>query len=614
MPTGQKDSSKLRDILLCALSSIVAVLATLPFVEMGINDDFSFTHSALQLAKTGKIAYDGWGTPMVGFQAYWAAFLIKLAGFSFLLVRLSILPFVAGCSALVYLLARYAGLPRSRAIFLAFFVVFSPLALPLEASFMTDVPALFFLLLCLMSALQATDPEVSRARILFWTTVVTAAGLAGGTIRQYIFLVPAALLAYIAWRSRSFWPRLWCGVCGLASVMGALGFARWFSHQPYAFVVPLLPSSRAGYLHIAENVLGLLIEYTALLVPITVLYLFAGIRLSRAGRITLYAGSALLAAAAILAAPYGYEPTTMHAQRAFHHNLVFRQLGGNIITDTGILGSGAEVIGDKPRILPIPLQIALAGIGTGLFALAAIGLIRWLRNSHAFSAPAWAEWLHSGSGRARVGHVCILFGCTYCPLVASRALEALALDRYLLPLLAIGGLLLLLWLPARSPARLTAGWVFAALFGLYGIATTHDYFARSRARLQAVVMLEAQHIPRQCISAGFEYDAWTQISLRGHVNRGGIVFPPNSYESQVGRKYPLADPYWFWDETPTVQPSYLVVTSPQPGLLTLKEYEVKYHAWLPPFERRVLVQTANAAAAECGSHTSTSWHVAVKTP
>lgn len=600
MVIAKRDSSKLRGAILCALLSIAAVLATLPFVEMGINDDFSFTHTALHLASTGKMAYDGWGTPMVGFQAYWAALFIKLFGFSFVLVRLSTLPFVAGCSVLLYLLALYAGLPRSRAIFLAFFVAFSPLALPLEASFMTDVPGLFFLLLCLISALQGTDPQASQARILFWTTVLTAAGLAGGTIRQYIFLVPVAFLAYVVWRSRSFWPRLWCGVCGLASVMGALGSARWFSHQLYAFVVPLLPSSRAGYLHIAENILGLLIEYTILVVPITVLYLFAGIRLSKAGRLMLFAGSVLLAGAAVLAAPYGYEPTTPHSVRAFHHNLVFRQLGGNIITDTGILGAGAEVIGDKPQTLPVPLQIALAGIGTGLFALAAIGLIRWLRNSYAFSAPAWAEWLHSSSGRVRFEHVCILFGCTYIPLVASRALEALALDRYLLPLLAIGGLLLLLWLPARLPARLTAGWIFAALFGLYGIATTHDYFARSRARLQAVVMLEAQHIPRQCISAGFEYDAWTQISLRGHVNRGGIVFPPNSYESQVGRKYPLAQPYWFWDETPVVQPDYIVVTSPQPGLSTVKEFTVGYQTWLPPFERRVLVQTANAAVAECG--------------
>jgi hypothetical protein len=594
------DSTKLRGAFLCALLSIALALATLPFVEMSINDDFTYTQTALHLANTGKMIYNGWSTAMVGFQAYWAAFFIKLFGFSFLLVRLSMLPFVAGCSVLLYCLSLYAGLKRSRAIFLALFVTTSPLALPVEASFMTDVPGLFFLLVCLMSALEATDPQASPAKIAFWTAVVTAAGLTGGTIRQYVFLVPAAMLPYIAWRSRSLAPRLWSGVCGLASVMGALGFARWYSHQPYSFVLPLLPlSTHAGYLHIAENVLGLMMEYAVLVVPVTVLYLFTGIRLSKAGRLTLFVGSALLAAAAILAAPYGYEPTTLHAKRAFHHNLVFRWGGGNIITDTGILGAGAEVIGDKPLTLPLPLQVALSGIGVSLFALTVIGLVSRLRDSDTFS-PAWAGWVGSGSERTRVQHVCILFGCTYCPLIASRALEALALDRYLLPLLAIGGLLLLLWLPVRLSVGLTAGWVFAVLFGLYGIATTHDYFARSRARLRAAEMLVTAHIPRQCISAGFEYDAWTEIALNGHLNIGKITVPPNSYKSQVGRRYPLATPYWFWGITPTVQPAYLVVASTQPGLLTLTDLTVRYRAWLPPFERRVLVQAANADVAECG--------------
>jgi len=601
----QMDSSKLRDAFLCALFSIAAVLATLPFVEMGINDDFCYTQIALHLANTGKMAYNGWNSPMVGFQAYWAAFFIKLFGFSFVLVRLSTLPFVGGCSALLYLLSLYAGLPRSRAIFLAFFVAFSPLALPLEASFMTDVPALFFLLLCLISVLQATDPQASRAKIAFWTAVLTAAGLTGGTIRQYVFLVPAAFLPYIAWRSRSLWPSLWCGVCGLTSVVGALAFIRWFSLQPYAKAMPLLPlSSHAGFLHIAENLLGLLMEFGVLVVPVTVLHLFAGIRVPKAGWLILSVGSVLFAAAVILAAPYGYEQTTLPPPgRAFHHNLVFRQFGGNIITDTGILGSGAEVIGDKPRTLPIPLQIALAGTGAALFALAAAGLIRCLCDSHALSGPTVAKWLRSDCGRVRVEHLCVLFSCTYCPLVGSRAIEALALDRYLLPLLATGGLLLLLWLPARLPITLTAGWVFAALFALYGVATTHDYYACSRARLRAAEMLTAAHIPRQCISAGLEYDGWTEIALRGHVNIPGLVGSPNYYRSQVGRRYPLGDPYWFWDETPTVQPSYLVVTSPQPGLSTLKEFTVRYQAWLPPFERRVLVQTAKAAVAECGPST-----------
>ena len=187
----------------------------------------------------------------------------------------------------------------------------------------------------------------------------------------------------------------------------------------------------------------------------------------------------------------------------------------------------------------------------------------------------------------------------YCPLVASRAIVVQGFDRYLLPLLALGAIVLPARLPQQAPVKLTVGWVFALLFAGYGVATTHDYFACSRARLRAAQMLSDAHIPKRCVSAGLEYDGWTEIALHGYINRQEIAVPPNTYQSVAGRTYPITPPYWFWELTPTLEPAWLVVTSPQPGLQTLPQYEVNYHAWLPPFERRVLVQTSSDAAAIC---------------
>ena len=338
--SGRADAGKLKGALLCALFPVVAVMAALPFVEMGINDDFSYTQIALRLAQTGKLAYNGWNTPMIGLQAYWAALFIKLFGFSFALVRFSTLPFAAGCSVLLYLLALRAGLSRTLAVFLAFVLAFSPLAIPLEASFMTDIPGQFFTLLCVLCILEATDTGATAAKIAAWAALLAVAGLAGGTMRQTNFLIPVFFLPYIAWRS-SGWPiRIWCGVCALASVLGTVELMHWFSHQLYVPVLPLLPlANRAGYLRIADNLLGLLMELAVLLVPVTILYLFIRVRLNRIVWLLLSAGSVLVAAAVILAMPY-------------FHDIVFRLMGGNILTDTGILGTGVEVIGDKPRILP----------------------------------------------------------------------------------------------------------------------------------------------------------------------------------------------------------------------------------------------------------------------
>lgn len=583
------DAGKLKGALLCALFPVVAVLAAWPFVEMGVNDDFSYTQIALRLAQTGRLAYNGWNTPMIGLQAYWAAMFIKLFGFSFALVRLSTLPFAVGCSVLLYLIALRAGLSRSLAVFVAFVLAFSPLAIPLEASYMTDIPGQFFMLLCLFCFLKATDADAGAMKAAAWVALLTLAGLGGGTMRQFDFLIPAFFLPYIAWRSTNWRIRVWCAVCILASLIGTMEMMRWFSHQNYVPVLPLLPfATRAGYLRIADDLLGLLTEFAVLLVPVTVVYLFAARRLSKIIQSVMIAASILFAFAVILAAPY-------------FHDIVFRMLGGNILTDTGILGTGVEVIGDKPRILPVWLQITLVALAVFLVALAALALTRRDSDSPAPAESGFGRWLHSTSSQSRFEHACLLFAVMYCPLVASRAIVMQGFDRYLLPMLALGGIVLLARLPKQMPVKLTVSWACGLLFAFYGVATTHDYFACSRARLKAAQMLTQAQIPVRCISAGLEYDGWNEIALHGYINRDEIPLPPGNHQSVAGRKYPLNPPYWFWELTPTLEPAWLVVTSPQPGLSTLNQYGISYHAWLPPFERHVLVQVAHDAAAQCES-------------
>ena len=62
-----------------------------PFAEMGMGDDFSYIRSAQVLAATGHVMFNGWGAPMIGFQLLPAALFIKLFGFSFTIVRLTVL-------------------------------------------------------------------------------------------------------------------------------------------------------------------------------------------------------------------------------------------------------------------------------------------------------------------------------------------------------------------------------------------------------------------------------------------------------------------------------------------------------------------------------------------
>lgn len=63
-----------------------------PYGEIGIDDEWSYVKMAQVFAQTGHIVYNGWPTAMLGWQLYLGAAFIKLFGFSFTTVRLSILP------------------------------------------------------------------------------------------------------------------------------------------------------------------------------------------------------------------------------------------------------------------------------------------------------------------------------------------------------------------------------------------------------------------------------------------------------------------------------------------------------------------------------------------
>ena len=120
-----------RNLLLCVLITLAAILVAWPFAEGGSIDDFSYIHMAKTLAETGRFAYNGWPTAMLGIQVWWGAAWVWLFGFSFAIVRLSVWPLALGAVALVYLIARRASLSPADSLFAALPTGLSTLFLPL---------------------------------------------------------------------------------------------------------------------------------------------------------------------------------------------------------------------------------------------------------------------------------------------------------------------------------------------------------------------------------------------------------------------------------------------------------------------------------------------------
>jgi hypothetical protein len=174
-------------------------------------------------------------------------------------------------------------------------------------------------------------------------------------------------------------------------------------------------------------------------------------------------------------------------------------------------------------------------------------------------------------------------------------------DRYLLPLLPLVTIAVLTGyrkVSERDGVPLAA-WLALLAMGYYAIAQTHDYFALLRARLTLTDTLEQRGIPRTRIMAGFEYDAWTQISVAGFYNDARIHKPANVYTpaQPIGFEtiYPL------WPHTPVVRPDYIVAVAEHPDLINTDLRSARYVSWLPPFHRRCIVQVKDAALASVRS-------------
>ena len=538
----------------CVLAVVLAVCATGPVLDMGLNDDWSFAYIVRGLARTGHLSYDGWAAPLLGFQAWFGAALISLFGFSFNLLRLSTLPFAAGCGWLVYGLARRTGVSSSLAAFGSLSFTLSPVFIPLAASFMSDIPALFFWLATFYCAGRSAE-DGGRPR--FWLIAAAVAGFSGGTIRQVVWVAPALVLPAVAWLRREnrrlviFAAVLWCALL-LAVAVCVHWYARQSGHQPFP-----APQIAEAVTQLLEPVRLMTLACFLALLPVLCLY-FAGRQRWRSAILGALAAGGFLAACVW----------------CFEDDFLL----GNMVTRYGVLWQDSEAMGDKPEILgPAVLSI----LGTLLCLAVGVTLARLL--------DAWRGRRESAATSVPLRRFLLLTmpACAlYVTAVAYRYIgDGILFDRYLLfvtaPLIVA-----LLWVyqnrvgTAVSPP---AGIVLAA-FAVFGVCSTHDYIAAARARLQAARIVMAAGIPRTRISAGLEFDGWTQLEQTGQI-------PPLQVRRRDPRLFPIADPYWFWRMTPAIDPRYVVVYSPIEGLRDSPSLPVGYHAWLPPFHRRVLTQT-----------------------
>jgi hypothetical protein len=577
-----------RNLLLCVLVTLAAILVAWPFAEGGYIDDFSYIHMAKSLAETGRFAYNGWPTAMLGIQVWWGTAWIWLFGFSFTLVRLSVLPLALGAVALVYLIARRASLSPSDSLFTALLTGLSTLFLPLAPTFMTDIPGFFFLMACFYGFTRAADAiEDSRARsthvvpwrALAWLAIGTLCGVLGGTIRQPVWFAPIACAAVLClWRfgglSRSDHRvfRLASLLCGVIGMVALVVGTRWFSQQPYT-IPTKLPSLEAvaqfRVASIAREAVTVVTECALKVLPAilfclpwVVEHVSTGLR-TRWGRIS--AGVTAVAMVVVLA------------------GTISRSLEGSL----GLLAGSWR-----------PTGHALHDVGVGLIRCGVLGVA---------VAVAVAGTVAVGRARSRPTAAWRLPPAVILPLAylvpygASLLLVSQTTDgiypRYYLPLLpalTCGILFCTRSLPAaRSAAadrRSVLGWLLVGFFALRGIAILHDEFADTRTRLEAIAFLQQQGVPRERITSKWVIDGWEQIERAGSINDPRIQVPVDAYRADVPYDYP--DPK-FRKKFPALRPDFMVVDEREitPGASGDFPRFPFTAWWRPPYLRAIVIRS-----------------------
>jgi hypothetical protein len=592
LTSSDKDRDR-RNAFCCALAVAIAVLACFPLLEMGINDDWSYALTARDLARTGHFVYNGWATAMIGAQAAWAALFIKLFGFSYTLVRLTTLPLAMSCAALIYALHRRAGIDSGRALFGTLAICLCPVFIPMAASFMTDIPGLFFLLLCCYSVIRAMESvrqQEGERRIVGWLLLTAVTGVLGGTVRQIVWAtLPVCFIgfSFFFWRfhNRKDTNKPVAAVIGLLcmTLFAVAACISWFQSQPR-----VLSESEAflqGFFEMLDGLpgslgqplSGIVLSCAALLLPVLLSVLPVSCEVVRRRLSPI-----LIVILGLLGG------TIAIAGRQFFFRGVWL---GNIVTPSGMLGSEMTTTGSRPLIMPLwgftvfSIVVCLCLMTTVLAVI--------VSSKPKLRAPSDVH--------------AILWGVAfvYIPLLFPRFFVGGAVDRYMIPLLVVSSVTLLRWhqdvviSAEKSPDRalamalviaLPAGWIFVALYGTIGVAITHDYIACLRAeRAAASYLTQKLSIPRTKISAGFEFDCTTQAMQQGYLNDPRI-HPKSLYHKPDLRKGRFPYFRWWFSLTPSLTPRYFVVLSPQQELKTTNLPSIGYNGWLPRGRRQVLIQ------------------------
>ncbi len=139
-----------------------------PLGEFPLNDDWSYSKSVLNWHKDGKYSIGDWPAMTLFTHLFWGLLFTKTFGFSFFILRASILvASIFGISVLFFLIKKITNQPLT-AFVACLVLLFNPLYFNLSNTYMTDVSFNTLMLLCFYFAHNFFTKQKINSFILFF--------------------------------------------------------------------------------------------------------------------------------------------------------------------------------------------------------------------------------------------------------------------------------------------------------------------------------------------------------------------------------------------------------------------------------------------------------------
>ena len=564
-----------RDGLLCSALLGLSILATWPVAEIGINDDWSYIRTTQVFVQTHHFVYNGWSASLLGWQVIWGSLFASIFGPNYTAIRLSIVPIALAVALLYHAILRRFGLNRAHAIFGTAALTLSPLFVGVADTFLTDIPGLFVILLCLYLCQRALAAE-QDSHAAMWLVFAGLSNILLGTARQVSWLGVLVMVPSCAWilrRRRFVVPAaISTWLLGVASIHFVTA---WFLRHPYSMRADLFLGKMDAHAlgRIFVEIWRSSMSTLLFLLPALALFAAAVWPPRKSRLIRLICVFSFVSILGLL----------LIKSRA--DMIIFPWLAGtgNVITPHGMM-QDAPLFGSA-RQASKGWLILLASI----FLLCFVG---WLEAVRAFPRPQSQPV--EGQNRRAVSILLLPTLFAYCLLLLPFAASLNVFDRYLLVIMAV----LLIYLLRSHQDRVGAGIPAAAIvalviFALLGIAGTHDLFALDRAEVRAADELQRAGIPRTQIRGGFSFDSMTQVQTTGYLNNPHLVNPPDAYHPQPTTVPIFRDGvycgYTYLPFVPALNIHYMISADPTPCLAATNFSTQPYVTWLPPARREVFV-------------------------